>query len=154
LTLPDGTECILSFGIDVTRQEHIASKLRRRNKELRLLLAQLSGRAMLLDTKLNAVCTTPQMLTGQPQSLLLPENRNCCNICQCHVTDPEQCAARRVLSSGESAVCCRASSGEQLKLQVLPDETGQINYIFAELQLSSTENIANNNLQDVACEKN
>ena len=58
LKRPDGEEIIIGFGIDVTRQEHLTGKLRRRNKELRLLLAQTDTPIMLLDNNLKLSCAT------------------------------------------------------------------------------------------------
>ncbi len=131
----DGTEWILGFGIDVARQERIAGKLRRRNKELRLLLAQLPHCAMLLDSKLNLACATPQM---QQYFTASEKNDNsplsCRQLCQCAVEDKQQCSAWQSLITRQSCVCVKSAfAGKQLHIKPLKNEEDAVNYLAVTL---------------------
>lgn len=131
----DGSQWIIGFGVDVTRQEHIANKLRRRNKELRLLLAQHPYLTMLLNTELTLTCATPAM-----QKLLTffqndgDQEFTCKKLCRCTVEDPADCAAFKALQSGKTTFCSRCSwKGRKLKIKPLTDEEGTVNYLAATL---------------------
>ncbi len=131
----DGSQWILGFGVDVTRQEHIANKLRRRNKELRLLLAQHPYLTMLLDTDLNLTCATPAM-----QKLLTffqndgEQEFSCSKLCRCAVENPTDCAAVQALQNCRTTFCsCSSWKGRKLKIKPLTDEEGTVNYLAATL---------------------
>ncbi|MBO5923032.1 MAG: PAS domain-containing protein, partial [Lentisphaeria bacterium] len=141
LKQPDGSEFIIGFGIDVTRQERIAGKLRKRNKDLRLLLAQTSGELMLLDNNLHVSCATPSMHELFPDEALNREKPLCCSdICSCNVSDKDLCPAAAAAATGEIQICRNSSfSGKYLYIKPLPDENGSISNLAVKVQLDPPE---------------
>lgn len=141
----DGSESILGFGVDVTRQEQIAGKLRRRNKELRLLLSQQPHASMLLDTELNLVCATPPL-----QDIILQRELEstpvCREICACNITDKAECAACGALEHHSRFICRRARLGENQQLSITPleNETGAVIYLAANIIDDSGANDSGN----------
>ena len=141
LKQPDGTEFIIGFGIDITRQERIAAKMRKRNKDLRLLLAQSSDQSMLLDSNLHLACAAPSMYELFPPETVNSEKLlTCSNICSCGVTDPALCPAAAALFSGHSKICTQcAFSGKVLHIKPLPDESGVITCLAVTLHDNTPE---------------
>lgn len=132
----DNSEWILGFGVDVTRQEQIAVKLRRRNKELRLLLSQSREKTFLLDTRLHLACSTPLMhQTLIASQVQLNSSTPCCaDICQCGVTG-DNCPAQKALQTSQEQICCQTCySGKQLRIKPLLNENGIPNYLAVQLQ--------------------
>ena len=133
----DNSEWILGFGLDITRQEQIAIKLRRRNKELRLLMSQSTEAAFLLDSHLNLSCATPQMqqyilacqLAGADQT------PGCAELCQCGITDADQCPAHNALQCNQEQICRHIRyTGKQLQIKPLLNENGIVNYLAVKLK--------------------
>ena len=136
LKRPDGSEIIIGFGIDVTRQERIAGKLRKRNKELRLLLGQTDKQIMLLDNNLHLACATPAM-----QELFPPQSNDsgrqlCCSgICSCNISTGDLCPAAAAVLSGESKICRKTGfADKQLYIKPLTDENGATACLAVTLQ--------------------
>ena len=126
----DGTCWILGFGVDVTRQELIASKLRRRNKELRMLLAQLNIRAMLLDTHLHLACATPDLLQQLDLQDSGSQELDCRTLCRCGVEDKSLCAACHALQSKQQQTCTYAQFGSAaVTVKPLLSTDGTVNYL-------------------------
>ncbi len=127
----DGSEWILGFGVDVTRQEHIAGKLRRRNKELRLLLAQSAAEIMLLDKNLKFACSFPAMRKYFPDVEEVDSSTiTCRSICSCRCGDTDECAAVQALKDGRIHFCRHAClAGGILQIKPLTGEDDQINYL-------------------------
>lgn len=131
----DGSEWILGFGIDVTRQERVAGKLRRRNKELRLLLSQLPYCAMLLDNQLNLACATPQMQQYFSNDEKTPDSPlSCRHLCGCSETDRQSCAASQALSTHQEYECRKCKfPGKYLHIKPLQNEEWITSYLAVTL---------------------
>ena len=126
----DGTQWILGMGIDVTRQELITGKLRKRNKELRLLMAQLEIPTMLLDNHLNMVCATPALMRQFNPPADSPEPLTCRNLCDCGITDDEHCAACNAMHTKQEQICPLPCNGTvSITIKPLLNEEGFINYL-------------------------
>ena len=136
LKRPDGEEIIIGFGIDVTRQEHLTGKLRRRNKELRLLLAQTDTPIMLLDNNLKLSCATQQMLEHFPEEQRTGDTPpSCRELFNCNISDSSLCPAVAAINTRKMQICNNASCGS-LKIKPLLNE----NSITAYLALTLTDN--------------
>ena len=136
LKRPDGEEIIIGFGIDVTRQEHLTGKLRRRNKELRLLLAQTDTPIMLLDNNLKLSCATQQMLEHFPEEQRTGDTPpSCRKLFNCNISDSSLCPAVAAINTRKMQICNNASCGS-LKIKPLLNE----NSITAYLALTLTDN--------------
>ena len=131
LKRPDGSEVIIAFGIDVTRQERLAGKLRKRNKELRLLLAQSNNRTMLLDTNLSLVCAAPAMQELFPEQQPDPiTSITCSKLCSCNITAPASCPAAIAAASGKEQICrCAQLQAHHLSIKPLLNENGTVDYL-------------------------
>lgn len=133
----DNSEWLLGFGVDVTRQEHIAGKLRRRNKELRLLLAQVPDKRFLLDNQLHLTCTTPAihqyLVDCQPGN---ESQQLCCSdFCRCGITDAANCPAQIALQTHQEQICnATCYAGKQLQIKPLLNESGTVNYLAVQLE--------------------
>ena len=132
---PDGSEIIIGFGLDITRQERLAGKLRKRNKELRLLLAQNNSRNMLLDNNLNLACAAPAMHELFAEELQAKESPvKCSDICQCGITDIAQCPAMEALLSGQTQQCKYAKAlNSALQIKPLLNENNTAEYLAVSL---------------------
>ena len=136
LKRPDGEEIIIGFGIDVTRQERLTGKLRRRNKELRLLLAQTNAAVMLLDNNLKLSCATQQMLEHFPEEQRTGDTPpSCRELFNCNISDSSLCPAVAAINTRKMQICNNASCGS-LKIKPLLNE----NSITAYLALTLTDN--------------
>ncbi len=136
LKRPDGEEIIIGFGIDVTRQEHLTGKLRRRNKELRLLIAQTDTPIMLLDNNLKLSCATQQMLEHFPEEQRTGDTPpSCRELFNCNISDSSLCPAVAAINTRKMQICNNASCGS-LKIKPLLNE----NSITAYLALTLTDN--------------
>jgi len=151
LTLEDGSESILGFGIDITLQENIASKMRRRNKELRLLLAQQPGSSMLLNRELEVVCATSSIQKNLNEIDVQSDKPTCSMICQCNITSPDQCAALRAIKRGESTFCHYLPGTEHLYIRPLPDEEGKVKYLAVCVRQSVPAEPASAEAREVKC---
>ena len=131
LTRADGSEWILGFGIDVTRQEHIAGKLRRRNKELRMLLSQISAEVMLLDKNLRFACASPAMRKFFSEAEALDSTGPTCSaLCGCNVDDPAECAAAQALKDQKIHFCKQGCfKGKILQVKPLMSDDCTVNYL-------------------------
>ncbi len=129
----DGSSYILGFGVDISQQENAERSLRRRNKELRLLLNHLPGAVMLLDMDFHIVAANSKLarLFGVSDEEL--RLKHCFELgCQCGAP-PGECTARLALSSGR----CHARAlsdgyrGRELLViaQPIRDENNQITHI-------------------------
>ena len=149
LKRPDGSEIILKFGIDVSRQERIAGKLRKRNKELRLLLAQTDARIMLLDSNLQLVCATPAMQEYfLKQQSVSDSHLCCCELCDCGITDSTVCPAAAAAASGKMQFCSNnRQTGCQLQIKPLLNEDGSTDYLTVTL-IDSKETLSGETTDD------
>jgi PAS domain-containing protein len=134
LKRPDGSEIIIEFGMDVTRQERLAGKLRKRNKELRMLLMGSSIRSMLLDADLSLACATQSMQQlfpeQQPDAATLP---HCRELCSCGITDAAVCPAAISAASGTEQICKYARLPGYLAIKPLKDENDPAAYLAVNL---------------------
>ena len=125
----DGSESILGFGVDVTRQEYITSKLRKKVKELRTLLAAIQVPELLADNKLNIICQT-----GSARQYF-PENSNsasisCRELFACDAPT-EECAALQAISNRCALYCNKCKKHcQQLCITPLLNDTGEIYHLL------------------------
>lgn len=143
LVRADNSEWILGFGVDITRQEQLAIKLRRRNKELRLLLNQSRQAAFLLDSHLTLSCSTPLMQQHILDCQLAKEASSlcCADFCQCGITDPERCPAHTALANNQEQICrFTRYAGKQLTIKPLLNDKGTVSYLAVQLDDAIEEN--------------
>lgn len=131
LKRPDGSEIIIGFGIDTTRQDRLVGKLRRRNKELRLLLAGNNNYSMLLDSSLHLACATPAMQRSFPPELQETDSPPTCrDICSCNITDSTLCPAQQAVASGKTHWCKYAKITDRiLSVKPLLNENNSTTYL-------------------------
>ena len=136
----DGSELILGVGIDITKHESMNSKLRKRNKELRLLLSQQEKPLMLLDNNLTLVGATPNMQKHLNSYLKADMTLQCSDLCRKLPAKPEECPAYQTLQDGQIRYCHNcvlAASG--LKLQRPLSPPGSDYYVAAGIEPHSEE---------------
>lgn len=138
----DGSEIIIGFGIDVTRQERIAEKLRKRNKELRMLLAAIQSPAMLLDNKLNLINSTPAMMDLFPQQIYSSKETvpSCNELCSCKIKDISSCPAATAVESGSVQICKHSKlTNKFLHIKPMLNENGSTSCLAVTLTAESMD---------------
>ena len=128
-------ESILGFGLDVTLQEHVAWKLRTRNKELRLLLSQLTNLAILVNDKQQLVCASGAMQNILKNRFSTIKELNCGKIFNCNKCDSEDCGIIRAIKFQQATECCYA--GAYGKLTITPlfnEEANCVDYLAINIE--------------------
>ena len=131
ITRPDGSEIIIAFGLDITQQERLTGKLRKRNKELRLLLAQNNNRNMLLDNNLHLACATPAIHELFSEELKAKDSPvKCSDICCCGISGSSQCPALEAAATGRMQLCRHAKIANSiLQIKPLLNENNTTSYL-------------------------
>ncbi|MBE6367722.1 MAG: hypothetical protein E7052_07445 [Lentisphaerae bacterium] len=136
----DGSEYILGMGLDINKQESIASKLRKRNKELRLLLSQQDKPVMLLNSQLNLVCATSNMQKAFSNYLKADMTLNCRDLCRQKVVRDADCPAWQALKDGISAKCSNCVlSDRSVNINVLDSENSDDCYLALSISSPPSE---------------
>ncbi len=125
----DGCEWLLGFGVDVTRQEYIAGCLRKRNKEMRMLMANLPYPAALFQNDLQLACATSAMQKALDLTLRGNQLPSCGTVFNCGKANTAECAAVHAADSGNICSCKYAVLNSQtMCMKVLYNKNNEISH--------------------------